>query len=222
MAVRASMTQIISRVRMMIFDAAGASQFFDDQTIQDTCDESVEFVRYEPLQIAPTIINTASTNNQASVIFIEYFSRFQWWESDAVLQGIDIPTNAAWKVLTPTQSDYINGHWWFEDSSLEWTAPTVPGQYPPVFVTGKIYDLYLAAADLLTFWGAGLASKFDATVDGQTVRRSQLMQAKFTLANQYKLKAKPRSAKMVRNDINQDANARRMRLLDSDDLVKGA
>lgn len=222
MPVRSSMTQIISRIRTMIFDAAGASQFFDDQTIQDTCDESVDFVRYEQLQIAPNISNTASTNNQATVVFIEYFSRFHWWESDAVLQGIDIPTNAAWKVLTPSQSDFINGHWWFEPSATEFTAPTVPGQYPPVFATGKVYDLNLAAADLLTFWAAGLASKFDATVDGQTVRRSQLMQAKITLADMYRRKAKPKTVKMVRSDVAQGASARRMRLLDSDDLVKGA
>lgn len=221
MPVRSSMSQIITRVRLMIFDPSGGSEFFQDQDIQDTCDESVDFVRYEPLKIAPTIINTASTGNQPSVIFIEYFSRFQWWESDAVLQGNNIPTNAAWTVLTPSQSDYINGHWWFEPSATEYTAPTVPGQYPPVFVTGKTYDLYGVAADLLDYWGAALAGSYDITVDGQTLKRSQLMAAKMTLAANYRRKAKPKTVKMVRKDIEQNAHARRMRLLDSDDVVKG-
>lgn len=222
MAVRSSMNQIIARVRIMIADPIGANQFFADQDIQDTCDESVDFLRYEPLEIAPTIINTASTANQPEVIFIEYFSKFQWWESDVVLQGIDIPTNAAWKVLTPTQSDLINGHWWFEDSSTEFTAPTVPGQYPPVFATGKVYDLNLTAASLLDFWAASLARSYDITVDGQSLRRSQMAQGLRTQADYYRRKAKPRVAKMVRNDVEQDVHARRMRLLDSDDIVKGA
>lgn len=222
MSVRSSMSQIISRVRFMIQDLEGANQFFANQDIQDTCDETVEFVRYEPLQIAPTIVNTASTGNQPTVIFIEYFSQFQWWESDVVLEGNNTSTSQAWKVLTPSESDYINGHWWFQPSATEFTSPTVPGQYPPVFATGKVYDLYRASADLLEFWGASQAASYDITVDGQSLRRSQLMQAKMTLANSYRRKCKPKIAKMARDDINPDLNARKMRLLDSDDIVKGA
>jgi|GEM_PF-911699 len=222
MAVRASMSQIISRVRFMIQDLSGASQFFADQDIQDTCDQYMDFVRYEPMRIAPTIINTASTNNQPSVIFIEYFSRFQWFESDAVLEGVNTSTHAAWIVLTPTESDFINGHFWFESSSTEFTSPTVPGQYPPVFITGRVHDLYLASADLLEFWGAALSSAYDIAVDGQNLRRSQLMTAKLTLAEQYRRKAKPRVVKMVRDDVQTEITARKMRLLDSDDIVKGA
>jgi hypothetical protein len=222
MAVRTSMNQIITRIRLMIFDPAGTNQFFQDQDIQDSCDECVEFIRYEPLAIAPTIINTASTNNQPSVIFIEYLSRYQWWEQDAVVQGINIPTNAAWVVLTPSQVDYINGRFWFEPSANEFTAPTIPGQYPPVFCTGKVHDIYAASAVLLDFWGAALASKYDVTADGQTMRRSQLMLAKMTLAEQYRRKAKPKATQMFRDDVAPDMVARKMRLLDSsDDIVKG-
>ena len=215
------MSQIIARVRFMIQDPSGSSQFFQDQDIQDTCDETVDFIRYEPLQIAPTIVNTASTSNQPTVIFIEYFSRYQWWESDVVLEGTNISTHAAWIVLTPTESDLINGHWFFQPSSTEFTSPIVPGQYPPVFATGKVYDLYRASADLLEFWGASLAGAYDVTADGQSLRRSQLMQAKLTLANSYKRKAKPKVAKLVRDDVNPEINARKMRLLDSGDTVKG-
>lgn len=221
MPVRSSMSQIITRTRFMIQDLAGASQFFADQDIQDTLDETVDFIRYEPLQIAPTIVNTASTGNQPTVIFIEYFSRFQWWESDVVLEGTNTSTHAAWIVLTPTESDYINGHFWFEPSATEYTSPTVPGQYPPIFATGKVYDLYRASADLLEFWSASFAGAYDITVDGQSLKRSQLMQSKLTLAASYRRKCKPRVAKMVRDDVNPDINARKMRLLDSSDAVKG-
>lgn len=221
MPVRSSMSQIIARTRFMIQDPSGSSQFFADQDIQDTLDETVDFIRYELLQIAPTIINTASTNNQPTVIFIEYFSQFQWWESDVVIQGNNISANQAWTVLTPSQSDYINGHFWFESPTTEFTSPTVPGQYPPVFATGKIYDLYLASADLLEFWGASFAGAYDIVADGQNLRRSQLMTAKIALAENYRRKCKPRVLRMTRNDVNPEINARKVRLLDSDELVKG-
>ena len=219
MPVRSTMSQLITRTRLMIFDASGSNQFFADQDIQDTLDETLDFIRYEPLAIGPSLVNTASTNNQPAVIFADYFSRYGWWEQDVVLQGINIPTNAAWSVLTPVASDYINGHWQFELNVF--TSGTVPGQYPPCFATGKVFDLFAASADLLEFWGAALASAYDVSVDGQNLRRSQLMTAKLTLAEQYRRKAKPRIAKIVRDDILPEITARKMRLLDTDDIVKG-
>jgi hypothetical protein len=214
------MAQLITRVRLLIADPSGSSSQFQDQDIQDTLDESVDFLRYESLLIAPTIMNAASTGNQASTIFINYFSRYQWWEQDVVLQGY--ANGQAWVVIAPVQSDYINGHFWFETPSLEFTAPTVPGQLPPIFATGKVYDPHSAAADLLEFWAATLAAAYDVTVDGQTMRRSQLMQAKLTLAAQYRRKAKPRIAKMERSDVMPQIDSMKMRLLDNSDSVKGA
>lgn len=221
MPVRSTMSQLIARTRLMIQDnpSGSGTNFFADQDIQDTLDENVDFIRYEPLQIAPSIVNLASTNNQAAVVFADYFSAYQWWEQDVVLQGIDIPTNAAWKVLTPVASDYINGHWQFELNVF--TSGTAPGQYPPCFATGRVYDLYRASADLLEFWGASLAGSYDITMDGQSMRRSQHMQAKLTLAASYRRKCKPKVAKLVRDDVNPEINARKMRLLDNSDTVKG-
>lgn len=219
MPVRPTMSQLIARTRFMIQDPAGASQFFQDQDIQDTLDETVDFIRYEPLQIAPSIVNAASTNNQPSTIFADYFSRFQWWEQDIVLQGNNVSTGGAWVVLTPVASDYINGHFQFELNVF--TSGTVPGQFPPCFATGKVYDLYCASADLLEFWGASQAASYDIVADGQSLRRSQLMTAKLTLANSYRRRARPKTAKMTRSDVLPDIGTRRMRLLDSTDVIKG-
>lgn len=219
MPVRSSMSQIISRVRLMIQDPAGASQFFADQDIQDTLDDHREDVRYELLKIAPSIINLPSTNNQAAVAFTDYYSSFSWWESDVVIQGINTSTGAAWAVLSPAGSDYIVGRFQFELTPF--VNGVAPSQYPPVFATGKTFDVFAASADLLEFWAANLASAYDITVDGQTLRRSQLMQAKMMLAQSYRRKAKPRIGKMVRSDLRPDVAARKLRLLDSDDTVKG-
>lgn len=219
MAVRSTMSQIIARVRLMIQDTAGTTQFFADQDVQDTLDETVDFIRYEPLKIAPTIVNTASTNNQAQTIFINYFSAYHWWEQDVVLQGYS--NGAAWVVITPSQSDYINGHFWFEPANLEFTAPTVPGQLPPVFATGKVYDLNWAAADLLEYWAISFSGAYDINVDGQSLRRSQLMTAKQAASEYFRKRAKPKVAKMRRDDVLPEISARSMRLLDAGDSVKG-
>ncbi len=219
MAVRSTMVDLIARIRLMIADPQGGSQFFEDQDIQDYLDEHRADIRYEPLTIAPSIVNAASTGNQAAVIFADYYSNYKWWESDAVLQGVNIPTNAAWIVLSPVTSDYITGHWTFENNVF--VSGTAPGQYPPVFATGKVYDRYATAVELLEFWAASLAGAYDVTVDGQSMRRSQLMTAKLAMADQYKRKMKPKVAKLVRTDVNPETNAQRMRLLDGYDSVKG-
>jgi hypothetical protein len=219
MAVRTSMAALITLVRQMIADPAGGSQQFADQDVQDRLDASRDDVRYEGLAIAPSIVNTASTNNQASTIFADYYSKYQWWEADVVLQGQG-STGAAWIVLSPLASDYITGHWQFELTPF--VNGTIPGQLPPVFATGKIYDPNAAAADLLEFWAAALAGAYDVTVDGQTLRRSQLMAAKLMMAKYYRHLAKPRIAKISRHDVMAPISSRNMRLLDQDDVVKGA
>src|SRR5258708_1041199 len=136
MAVRATMNDLISLVRTMISDPAGASQQFTDQIIQDRLDSSRDDIRYESLQMAPSIVNTTSTNNIASVIFADFYSDYGYWEADVVLQGF--LSNAFWKVLTPLVSDLLlnEAHWQFETSVF--TTGTVPGQFPPVFATGKV------------------------------------------------------------------------------------
>lgn len=222
MPVRSTMSSLIALVREMIFDpnppASGSPQF-SDQQVQDRLDASRDDIRYEGLAIAPSIVNINSTQNSASTIFADYYSAYQWWEADAVLQGQGA-TGLPWVVLTPAASDYIVGHWQFELDVFN--TGTVPGQLPPVFCTGKVYDPYAAAADLLEYWAAALASRYDITVDGQTLRRSQLMTMKLTLAKQYRMNSKPKVAKLKRHDVMSPISTRRMRLLDNDDVVKGA
>lgn len=203
----------------MIADPSSTSQQFTDQQVQDRLDASRDDIRYEGLAIAPSIVNLNSTSNSASTIFADYYSQYQWWEADVVLQGQG-STGLPWIVLNTAASDYIVGHFQFELTPF--VNGTVPGQLPPVFLTGKVYDPNCAAADLLDFWAASLAGAYDVTVDGQTMRRSQMMAAKLTLAQAYRRLAKPRIARMSRHDVMAPISTRRMRLLDSDDIVKGA
>jgi hypothetical protein len=164
-------------------------------------------------------VNTASTGNTPSTIYADYYAPYGWWESDVILQGNNITTGAAWIVLTPVSSNYIVGHWTFETNVF--TSGTVPGQYPPIFATGKVFDPHSAAADLLEFWAVTLTGAYDFSSDGQSFKRSQLMQGKLTMAQYYRRQAKPKVAKMVRNDVMPELNSISMRLLDGENSVKG-
>jgi len=214
--VRESMADLIALVRRMIADPVGANQNFQDSEIQMRLDASRDDVRYEALSIAPSIVNTASTNHLPETIYADYYSLFQWWESDLVLQGQDINGNA-WIVLTPVASDCIVGHWSFELDVFN--TPTVPGQLPPAFATGRVYDPNCAAADLLEFWATSLSCAYDINVDGQSLKRSQMLDMKLKMADRYRRLAKPRIAKMSRRDVAVELSAKRVRLLEDDDVV---
>jgi hypothetical protein len=204
----------------MIADPSGGSSQFSDQQIQDNFDQvGREDVRYEELQIAPSYVNTSSTNNQASVIYADVYSRFSYWEDDIVIQGTNIPTNAPWKVLTPVVSENLVGHWQFETNVF--MTGTVPGQYGPIFATGKVFDPFGVSADLLTFWAATLASSYDFSTGGQSFHRSQMMQGKLKMAEYYCRQAKPMKARMTRSDTNVSfGTAHSVKLLDDSELMR--
>lgn len=218
MAARASMTSLITKVRKMIADLAGENQQFDDETIEEYLDENRVDQRYETLMIASSIVNNVNTNGQAQTVFADYYSRFKYWDQDTVIQGNDVTNNNAWIVLTPTTSDYLTGHWTFEDDVF--VSGSAPGQYPPIFATGRTYDPFLSAAQLLEIWAATLTCAYDFSVNGRSFHRSQMLDSKLKLAQTYRQQAKTKVGKMIRPDINPTLATRRMRLLDSDDVVR--
>ena len=203
MPVRSSMSDLIALVRTMINDPSTGTPQFTDQDIQNRLDSSRDDIRYELLKEAPAIVNAASTNNQAQWVYADYHSRYSWWESDATLQG-DLSGNF-WKVITPAASDYLKGYFQFQLTPF--VNGTSPGQLPPVYATGKIFDPYCASADLLEFWAAKLVLKFDVVVGGQSFKRSQAVDALQKLAKTYRMQAKPKTVKMRRDDV---ASAPRM------------
>lgn len=197
MPVRASMSDLVARVRTLIGDAPGATQTFDDQTVQDWLDRTRQTVRYELLTPAPDIVPPQGSQTTAEFNWATYFSHFTDWEADTVLQGN--LTGKTWQILTPISSEYLTGRWTF-DVTLPAIATDIPAQLPPVFAIGKVYDPYLAAAYALEMWAAQLTGAFDFTSDGQTFRRSQQFGAKITLANLYRRNAKPTITSVVRGD----------------------
>lgn len=177
MAVRASMAELIARVRTLIGDPAGANQAFDDQTIQDALDRYQTVVHYAELQAMPTY-------SPGRTEYLDFYAAVGDWESDAALY------DSGWEEVAPASSDYLTGHWSFtEEPAL------------PVFIVGKTYDVYAAAADLLEAWAAKEKLSFDFDADGASFRRSQKVKALLELAAEYRRKQRPMLSLQVRGDV---------------------
>lgn len=185
MAVRSTMqTVLIPQVRLLIGDPAGSSQTFTDQQIQDKMDEARVSYYNEPLTGIPTFSGT-------SITYLDYESQFGssrpigGWEDGYTLK--QYLTNT----VTAATSEPIIGHWTFAASTI-----------PPVFITGKLFDIYRSAADLLEIWSAQYATRFDFTSDGQSFRVSQAHAQLLALAHTYRQKQRARTITVRRGDIN--------------------
>lgn len=170
------MAQLISLVRNLIGDPAGADQTFTDDQIEWSLDVHRWEFRYFPLKPLVTM-----TNGRAE--YLDWYAEDQYWESDAILY------NGAYSQLTPSSADPLHGRWSFA------TPQTA------VLISGKVYDPYGAAADLLEMWASKEALEFDVDVDGASMKRSQKWQALRDLANQYRKKQKIIISYQVRDDI---------------------
>ena len=176
---RSSMTNLIARVRLLINDPASATQSFSDDDIQAVMDATRLDLRYLDLEPAPTY-------SGSQMLFLDYY----------VPQGYgDIEDDATfWQYrttqVTPATSDNITGHYTFTLTTL-----------PPVFLLGKSYDIYRAAADLLERLSARWAMSYNITVDGQSLQRSQVMPALLNLAKSYRAKQRATVSTMTRSDI---------------------
>lgn len=176
MAVRSTMSDLIARVRLMVFDTT-APEVFTDQQVQDKLDECREDIRYELLIPRVTYINPGG------IQYNDYYAARGFWEADELIIWGDFTTR------TPVTSDEIVGHWTFSN------------QLPPLLIAGKRYDLYRAAADLLDYKIAALsATQVDFSSDGQTFHLSQQLTFLEKRALDYRRKQQARASVGGRND----------------------
>jgi hypothetical protein len=175
------MAYLIDRVRLLCGDVVTTSSAprFSDKQIQDALDRYREDVRYLELREEPTY-----QASPTATVWLDYYDDGRGdWETDAVLQRYD------WTPLTPATSDYLVGHWTFSSSVN-----------PPVVITGKSYDVHLAAATLCETWASSFGQLYDFTADGATFNRSQQAKGLRDLANSLRMKARPRMAAVGRAD----------------------
>lgn len=178
MVLRASMAALIAHVRLLIHDPAGVAQVFTDQQVQDALDNHRVNIRYLMLTPAETI------GAGGVVSYLDYYAEQGDWEANEVLQ------DGRYATLTPATVNRIAGHWTFTAS-----------QPPPIFVTGRVYDLYGAAADLLEAWVGRVKMDTNFSADGHSFDRSQRGKALVELAREYRRRQRPARAYLVRNDV---------------------
>lgn len=183
MAVRSTMAALIQSVRVLINDPAGASQTFDDQTIQDVMDESRVDVRNQVLKATPTF-------SGSTIQYLDYFSELGGWEDGYVLKQYLITP------VTPSLLEPIAGHWQFATSTL-----------PPIYISGSLHDRYRAAADLLERMAAQWVLRYNMTVDGQNLQRGNITAQLQALAKTYRMKQRAGSVSMSRTDVNVPSTA---------------
>jgi hypothetical protein len=165
------MAVLITRVRFMVGDPliAGTpvtSTFTDDQ-IQDALDHH----RTDVIQLRLIPRATLTTTGAQ---WLDYQAPCGFWEDDVVI------VNPTFNTVAPTTSDELTGHWTFATSTL-----------PNLYITGKAYDMYGAAAEILEAWSGMLSGDFDFAEDGQSFSLSQRGRGIASQAAEYRRKALP-------------------------------
>lgn len=180
--VRISMQDLITRVRRLVGDPAGANQTFDDQTVQNALDHYRNDYRYEMLRGVQTF-------SGSNILYLDYYAADGDWEADATLYQFRTT------LVTPSVSDYQFGHWVFAATTL-----------PPVYLIGKQYDPYGAACELIDQRIGGAAIAFDFTSDGQSFRLSQQFTQLQKMRDMYQSRMRPRIVTTYRSDMSQAAD----------------
>ena len=180
---RASMATLITYVRGLIYDPNPAVDpltvvaFTDDQ-IQQELDHN----RFDVFQYRLTAADDIQTTS--IIQWHDFYAQDkEYWEDDARLQG---PT---WANLTPDLAEPMIGHWHFNAS-----------QSLPVYVTGKYYDPYAAAVNLMIQYKARLKLQYGYSAGGGSFQRMQRIDMMNGLIKSYRQKMRPRKLKTIRTD----------------------
>jgi hypothetical protein len=164
-------------VRELINDTDNTAYIWTDDQIQDVLDAARVDYRYLLLKPEPTWTSGA-------IQYLDYYAPFGDWETDWEFSQNYITT------VTPSAIEPIVGRVTFAEST-----------FPTVYIAfGKSYDLYRAAADLLERQAAQWLTAYNATMNGQTMQRGQVVQNMLTLARQYRQQQRARSVCMTRTD----------------------
>lgn len=179
---RFTMLNLIARTRQLINDQPGPAQVFQDTDIQDVLDASRADVKNEPMIPKPTF-------SGSTIQFLDYYTQLGDWEDDAIFKQYLVTP------VTPSVLEPIAGHWSFAQTTL-----------PPVYISGKTYDIYRAAADLLERMAAQWVMRYNMTVNGQSLQRGQVVMALQALAKTYRAKQRATMSTLIRTDIRNASN----------------
>ena len=176
------MSALIQYVRDLINDPmpgeGDCDSVFTNDQVQQVLDQHRFDVFQLRLQAADDIVDASGVIN-----WKQFYARYGFWELDYRLQ---LNTFA---VTTADTADAISGTWSFNTS-----------QTLPIYLTGKHYDVYAAAVDLLIRWKAKLTLQYDVNTSVGSFQRSQRIANLDGLIKSYRGRMLPRVIKVVRKD----------------------
>jgi hypothetical protein len=163
------MSALIARARDLINDPASGTPVWTDDQIQDVLDAGR--IDYKYLHLQPAFAASAGR-----LEYLEYYAPVGDWETDYIFNQWYTTT------VTPSDSEPISGHFTFATNTL-----------PPVFISGKSYDLYKSAADLLERQAAQWLQAYAINASGQSLQRNQVYKAMLELARSYRGQGRART-----------------------------
>lgn len=181
---RPTMMAIILRTRAMIGTPDPARVTLTDEDVQTALDQHRSDINLCPLRPHETVAEGGK------VYYYTFYAPFEDWEG-----GVKLQTSSTWSMLTPTEEDLQIGRWVFADNQLS-----------PVFITGRTYDRYAAAADLCERMAATMLTTFDFSAGNGSFSRSQVRQNYLEQAKLYRSQARPRLVQQYRGDVNVDGS----------------
>lgn len=176
MAARATMAELISELRVLIGDDAGANAVFTDDQLQNFLDN------WRTDIFAGRLIERPTVAAGGAMSYRDYYAGGMW-------EGGELLQDGSFNTLTASSADRRRGHWQFSG-----------GQAPPVYITGALYDVYAAAADACQAWLAKIKLDFDFSADGGTFSRAQKVVHLEAQLARLRSMAQPVVAQMVRDD----------------------
>jgi hypothetical protein len=186
MAVRSSMAALITRVSTLIDDASNTT--FTQQQVQDALDETRITHVYLLLQPVPLF-----SSGWRYTAFVSPTGG--GWESDYTL------VDSAYTSITPASAELTDeGRWEITSNGGLYTADRIAR------LSGKQYDIYRAAAELLDTWASRLKLQYDLQSGaGVLGRHRSALAQKYgqvaATAAAMRRRARIKSVKMVRRDV---------------------
>jgi hypothetical protein len=180
------MAGLIARVSTLIDDAGNAT--FTQQEVQDALDATRITHVYLLLQPVPLF-----SSGWRYTAFVS--PNGGGWESDYTL------VNSAYATITPASAELTDeGRWEITSNGGLYTTDRIAR------LSGKQYDIYRAAAELLDTWASMLKLQYDLQTGGSGLGRhrspiAQKYSQVAATASAMRRRARIKSVRMVRRDI---------------------
>lgn len=194
---RDTLASLITTIREMTsaphdaFTIAQVGTYFSDDHIQELLDQNRQDIWDHPL------LAVAERTAGGSTSYTEYCALHSHFEATDGGTAVFVVRDSVGTVKgTATYTpDYVRGR-------VTFATNQAGSSY---YLTGRSYDVYGAAADLLERWTARLKlESFDFETDGQRFTRSQKLAAMQAISAEYRGKQRARSVRMVRGGLNAD------------------